>query len=109
MTKKTMFEMAFPNANQNNGITFTEEKLGGEKTMEYREAKEQFLAEVDELEDRDLMYFLLHQISGKNPNPDYYHVLQPFDDDNLTGFMADHISNSAARDWIKELLEDREL
>jgi hypothetical protein len=100
--------MAFPNANQNNGITFTEEKLGGEKTMEYKEAKEQFLAEVDELEDRDLMYFLLHQISGKNPNPDYYHVLQPFDDDNLTGFMADHISNSAARSWIKELLEDRE-
>ena len=44
MTKKTMFEMAFPNANQNNGITFTEEKLGGEKTMEYKEAKEQFLA-----------------------------------------------------------------
>ena len=108
MTKKTMFEMAFPNANQNNGITFTEEKLGGEN-MEYREAKQQFLAEVDELEDRDLMYFLLHQISGKNPNPDYYHVLQPFDDDNLTGFMADHISNSAARSWIKELLEDREL
>ena len=108
MTKKTMFEMAFPNANQNNGITFTEEKLGGEN-MEYREAKQQFLAEVDELEDRDLMYFLLHQISGKNPNPDYYHVLQPFDDDNLTGFMADHISNSAARNWIKELLEDREL
>ena len=109
MTKKTMFEMVFPNANQNNGITFTEEKLGGEKTMEYREAKEQFLAEVDELEDRDLMYFLLHQISGKNPNPDYYYVLQPFDDDNLTGFMADHISNSAARDWIKELLKEREL
>ena len=27
MTKKTMFEMAFPNANQNNGITFTEENL----------------------------------------------------------------------------------
>ena len=108
MTKKTMFEMAFPNANQNNCITFTEEKLGGEN-MEYREAKQQFLAEVDELEDRDLMYFLLHQISGKNPNPDYYHVLQPFDDDNLTGFMADHISNSAARNWIKELLEDREL
>ena len=108
MTKKTMFEMAFPNANQNNCITFTEEKLGGEN-MEYREAKQQFLAEVDELEDRDLMYFLLHQISGKNPNPDYYHVLQPFDDDNLTGFMADHISNSAARNWIKELLEEREL
>tara|TARA_Y100000114_G_scaffold140517_1_gene145439 strand:+ start:52 stop:378 length:327 start_codon:yes stop_codon:yes gene_type:complete len=108
MTKKTMFEMAFPNANQNNGITFTEEKLGGEN-MEYREAKQQFLAEVDELEDRDLMYFLLHQISGKNPNPDYYHVLQAFDDDNLTGFMADHISNSAARNWIKELLEEREL
>tara|TARA_Y100000401_G_C8229957_1_gene177603 strand:- start:71 stop:304 length:234 start_codon:yes stop_codon:yes gene_type:complete len=77
--------------------------------MEYREAKQKFLDEVDELEDRDLMYFLLHQISGKNPNPDYYHVLQPFDDDNLTGFMADHISNSAARSWIKELLEDREL
>ena len=108
MTKKTMFEMAFPNANQNNGITFTEEKLGGEKTMEYREAKEQFLAEVNELEDRDLMYFLLHQISGKDPNPDYYYVLQAFDDDNLTYFMSNHISNSAARDWIKEQLKGSE-
>ena len=27
MTKKTMFEMVFPNANKNNGITFIEEKL----------------------------------------------------------------------------------
>ena len=33
MSKKTMFEMVFPNANKINGITFTEEKLGGEKTM----------------------------------------------------------------------------
>ena len=107
MTKKTMFEMAFPNANQNNGITFTEEKLGGEN-MEYREAKEKFLAEVDELEDRDLMYFLLHEISGKQPTPYYYHVLQAFDDDNLTYFMSNHISNSAARDWIKEQLKGSE-
>ena len=75
--------------------------------MEYREAKEKFLAEVNELEARDLMYFLLHQISGKDPNPDYYYVLQAFDDDNLTGFMADHISNSAVRSWIKEQLEEK--
>ena len=27
MTKKTMFEMAFPNANTNNGVTFTEENM----------------------------------------------------------------------------------
>ena len=27
MTRKTMFEMVFPNANKNNGITFTEENI----------------------------------------------------------------------------------
>lgn len=27
MTKKTMMEMVFPNANTDNGVTFTEEKL----------------------------------------------------------------------------------
>jgi hypothetical protein len=27
MTKKTMFEMVFPNANTGNGVTFTEENL----------------------------------------------------------------------------------
>jgi hypothetical protein len=33
MTKKTMFETVFPNANTGNGVTFTEEKLGGEISM----------------------------------------------------------------------------
>ena len=38
MSKKTMFEMAFPNANTGNGVTFTEEKLGGEIVMKYTKA-----------------------------------------------------------------------
>ena len=31
MTKKTMFETVFPNANTGNGVTFTEEKLFEDK------------------------------------------------------------------------------
>ena len=35
MTKKTMFETVFPNANTGNGVTFTEEKLGEELMSSY--------------------------------------------------------------------------
>lgn len=46
MTKKTMFEMAFPNANTGNGVTFTEKKLGGEKTKELINKIKEYL-EID--------------------------------------------------------------
>ena len=49
MTKKTMFEMVFPNANTGNGVTFTEEKLGGGIVMKYTKAETKIVADFEKL------------------------------------------------------------
>ena len=46
----------------------------------------------------------LKRLEGNIHFPEVIH----FDDDNLTYFMSNHISNSAARDWIKEQLKGSE-
>jgi len=70
------------------------------------EAEQKFIKNVDSLEGRDLMYFLIQDCMGLNSNSDqnleYYYVLQKMEGDAITAFLADNLNDRLVRNFIKE-------
>tara|TARA_R110000772_G_scaffold253564_1_gene369273 strand:- start:61 stop:453 length:393 start_codon:yes stop_codon:yes gene_type:complete len=67
-----------------------------------------FIKHVDSLEGRDLMYFLIQDCMGLNPeqNSEYYYVLQNIEGDAITSFLADNLSDRLVKNFIKEEIND---
>ena len=76
--------------------------------MEYEQAKQKFIDTVNSLEGRDLMYFLIQDCMGLNPeqNSKYYYVLQNIEGDAITSFLADNLSDRLVKNFIKEEIND---
>ena len=71
--------------------------------------EQKFIKHVDSLEGRDLMYFLIQDCMGLNPeqNSEYYYVLQNIDGDAITAFLADNLSDRLVKNFIKEEINGR--
>ncbi len=76
--------------------------------MQNEQTKQKFTDTVNSLEGRDLMYFLIQDCMGLNPeqNSEYYYVLQNIDGDAITAFLADNLSDRLVRNFIKEEIND---
>ena len=77
--------------------------------MEYEQAKQKFIDTVNSLEGRDLMYFLIQDCMGLNPeqNSEYYYVLQNIEGDAITSFLADNLSDRLVKNFIKEEINEK--
>jgi hypothetical protein len=70
--------------------------------------EQKFIDTVNSLEGRDLMYFLIQDCMGLNPelNSEYYYLLQKIEGDSITAFLADNLSDRLVKNFIKEEIND---